>query len=62
MKKLFIYIIPLFLAACDKVDGPYSESSQQTGVENDTIKKVLLEDYTGINARDVQQHMKKRRL
>jgi hypothetical protein len=48
LNKIFIYIICGFtIASCDKVEGPYSETAQSNGNLNDTVRKVLLEDYTG---------------
>ena len=41
-----MYAVVLF-SACDKVDGPYSESIQTPVIGDDTVRKVLLEDYTG---------------
>jgi hypothetical protein len=43
---LFIYIIFL-VAGCDKVDGPYSQGGQAPQECIDTVRKVLIEDYTG---------------
>jgi Outer membrane protein Omp28 len=42
----FLYLAFLF-SACDKVEGPYSESIQTPVIGDDTVRKVLLEDYTG---------------
>ena len=47
MKNIFsILLVALLFAACDKIDGPYSENPQNT---NDTgvVRKVLIEDFTG---------------
>ncbi len=42
----FLYIL-ILVAACDKVEGPYSENIQTPVIGDDTVRKILLEDYTG---------------
>lgn len=47
MKKIIALIAATaFLAACDKIDGPYSEIPQNT-TDTGAVRKVLIEDYTG---------------
>lgn len=52
MKNIFIIIIAIvsvaiFSVSCDKIEGSYTEEISTEGNESDTIRKVLLEDYTG---------------
>ena len=51
--KLFIKISSLFLvlgllwASCDKITFPYTEEGNSNVQKTDTVRKVLLEDFTG---------------
>lgn len=58
-----LFLIYMFMTSCDKVEGPFSEPVNQGGVDtsvvdtsstdtisgtiHDTVRNVLLEDYTG---------------
>ena len=52
MKKILILLIGvlsalvLFTTSCDKIEGPYTEGGGDV-VTGDTVRKVLMEDYTG---------------
>jgi len=51
--KNYIKILTLFFvfgllwASCDKISYPYTEGGNGGDVTNDTVRKVLLEDFTG---------------
>lgn len=48
MKKFLpLVLIAAFFAACDKVDGPYSEKPDGFNTDTGAVRKVLVEDYTG---------------
>jgi thiol-disulfide isomerase/thioredoxin len=52
MKTLFkatslILILSIFIISCDKIEPPYTNLNGGNGGTNDTIRKVLLEDFTG---------------
>ncbi len=48
MKKyLSIIAIAALFAACDKVDGPYSENPTGNGNDTGAVRKILIEDFTG---------------
>ncbi len=52
MKNIFIILlafasIAMFTVSCDKIEFPYNEESGNNGSQSDTIRKVLMEDYTG---------------
>lgn len=42
-----LLVIVFVISSCDKVDCPCNEVTNGNGNENDTVRKVLLEDFTG---------------
>jgi hypothetical protein len=44
---IIIFSITFFAISCDKIEPPYTTTGNNNVVTNDTIRKVLLEDFTG---------------
>lgn len=44
-----IFLVGIFFYACEKIDPPYKigEGESERGTSGDTVKNVLIEDYTG---------------
>jgi thiol-disulfide isomerase/thioredoxin len=48
MKKFLPFVAAVFLfAACDKIEGPYSENPTGNGNDTGAVRRVLIEDFTG---------------
>ena len=48
MKKFLPLVAAvLFFAACDKIEGPYSEKPTGNGNDTGAVRRILIEDFTG---------------
>lgn len=43
----FLFSLSIIIGGCDKVEFPYTTNGNGNGGTNDTVRKVLLEDFTG---------------